>query len=234
LTLPVVTLTQRHDLAMVVPGAGNTFERTPGNRARDARRRPMDTVHATDAWRLVVANTENGVPRDADLEAAQTLRTEGALAMVYANRANNVARDSELEPAHPILTGGTIAVVHLRRNQDGRRVEDPVGTVSAGGGHHGIVMRNNTARGDGGQMSTPTREPFRTLTAACHQSLVVPYQSEPHDPVEPSRTLTTRPRLALVVPPSTNGTCRDAYREPFVQVTETRPMLVELAEGGEA
>ena len=36
LTLPLVTLTRRHDPAMVFPVAANVFERTPGNRARHA------------------------------------------------------------------------------------------------------------------------------------------------------------------------------------------------------
>jgi hypothetical protein len=47
LTLPLVTLTTRHDMAMVLPVAGNTFERTPGNRARDVQLVPLDTVHGT-------------------------------------------------------------------------------------------------------------------------------------------------------------------------------------------
>ena len=198
LTLPVVTLTQRQDLAMIVPIAGNTFERTPGNRARDAAVQQGDTVHTTLDRALVVAN-----------------------------RANNVPREADGEPSHPVLTGGTLGVVHLRRH--GRLIEaneETVGTVSAKGFHHAVVVRNN--RG-GAEMSTPTREPFRTLTGRCHQSLVVPYQSEPHEPGEPAKTITTRDRLALLVPPSSNGSCRDAHTDPsFVQVTETRPSLVEL------
>jgi DNA (cytosine-5)-methyltransferase 1 len=36
LTLPLVTLTRRHDPAVVLPVAGNTYENTPGNRAKRA------------------------------------------------------------------------------------------------------------------------------------------------------------------------------------------------------
>ena len=202
LTLPMVTLTQRHDMAMVLPVAGNTFERTPGNRARDAHRQPMDTVHGTLDRALVMANTENGVPRPADRAPTQTLRTEGALALVELQR-NGTVRDAETAP----------------------------GTMRAGGFHHALVMRNNTARGDAGQMSTHVREPFRTLTGACHQSLVVPFGSDAHGPEDPARTITTRDRLALVIPPSTNGAARDALTQPsFVQVTETRPALLEVPE----
>jgi DNA (cytosine-5)-methyltransferase 1 len=35
-----------------------------------------------------------------------------------------------------------------------------------------IVMRNNTARGDPGQMTTPVYEPIRTITTTGHQSLI--------------------------------------------------------------
>ena len=58
-----------------------------------------------------------------------------------------------------------------------RPTTDPIDTVSAEGNHHALVMRNNTARGDGGQMSTPVTEPLRALTTAGHQSLIEP--SEP-------------------------------------------------------
>lgn len=62
-----------------------------------------------------------------------------------------------------------------------RPVTDPLCTVTASGNHHGLVtsvqthallMRNNTARGHQGQMSTPVAEPIRTITTAGHQSLL--------------------------------------------------------------
>ncbi|EUA33015.1 C-5 cytosine-specific DNA methylase family protein [Mycobacterium xenopi 3993] len=37
-------------------------------------------------------------------------------------------------------------------------------------------MRNNTARGDQGQMTTPVREPIRTVTTTGHQSLLTAEQ----------------------------------------------------------
>lgn len=231
LTLPLVTLTGRHDMAMVLPIAGNTFERTPGNRARDAAQQPMDTVHGT-LDRAIVVPAGGSWRRDGSLgrEPVPTLTSREASALVIANRHNNVPRIAEDEPAPPILTGGTIGLVELQNHGTVRDAEtDPAGTMRAGGFHHAVVMRNNNSRGDAGQMVTPDYEPFRTLTGACHQSLVVPYQSAPHDPREPARTITTRDRLALIVPPSTNAMPRAAQLEPsFVQVTETRPALVEL------
>jgi DNA (cytosine-5)-methyltransferase 1 len=266
LTLPIVTLTQRHDMAMVVPVAGNTHERTPGHRARDAETRPLDTVHgtldramvvppmgsvaprdafnapaptqptttrpalvttagggwsdeggdaavdplatqtATESKALVMANTENGVPRPADREPAQTLRTEGGLGMVMANRANNVPKDAAADPSPAILTGETV----------------------------GVVMRNNTARGDDAQMSTPTHESVRTLTAhGAPQSLLIPYDSTGQARVagdEPTQTLTTRDRLAMVVPFTRNGRPRDADYDVTPTATAEGPPAVVLRE----
>ncbi len=84
-----------------------------------------------------------------------------------------------------------------------RPAEEPLATVTAGGNHHALVtsyygtsssavpaseplstvttvdrhalvMRNNTARGDQGQMTTPADEVMRTLTTAGNQSLLTP------------------------------------------------------------
>lgn len=59
----------------------------------------------------------------------------------------------------------------------------------------GFVMRNNTARGDQGQMCTPLVEPLRTLTTAGHQSLVmwmvVDYNGPARPVSEPLPTQTT-------------------------------------------
>ncbi len=58
-----------------------------------------------------------------------------------------------------------------------RPVAHPLATVTAAGNHHGLVipplvMRNNTARGNQAQMSTPAAEELRTITTAGHQSLL--------------------------------------------------------------
>lgn len=55
---------------------------------------------------------------------------------------------------------------------DARSVTRPLATVTASGNHHALIMRNNGSRGDGGEMTTPTTEPVRTVTTAGHQSLL--------------------------------------------------------------
>ena len=146
LTLPLVTLTQRHDVGMVIPVAGNTFERTPGNRARRTDTQPADTVHGT-------------------LDRA--------------------------------------LVVPFQRHTDAYGVEEPVGTVRAGGFHHGVI----TANFDPGWSRRAGDEPFGSVTCIDHHSLVVPYNrtgvaSDPD--AEPTPTVSTRDRMALLVPEKDN------------------------------
>ena len=54
-----------------------------------------------------------------------------------------------------------------------KTTQDPLPTVTTVD-RHALVMRNNTARGDQGQMSTPASEVMRTLTTTGHQSLLTP------------------------------------------------------------
>jgi len=134
---------------------------------------------------------------------------------------------------HRVSTAGTPMRAQTCRNETGlawlpfitplrgggdkgraRSIGDPLGTVSAQGNHHGLavppelaamIMRNNTARGDQGQMCTPATEHLRTLTTTGHQSLItwahllVGYygtgQARTVD--QPVGTLTSRDRYAL-------------------------------------
>lgn len=99
----------------------------------------------------------------------------------------------------------------LRAGCDARAVTEPFGAITASGSHHALIMRNNTPRGDPGQMCTPALEPLRTLTAAGHQSLLtwdhlahllVPYYGTgvAHPAAEPSGTLSTRDKYGLASP----------------------------------
>jgi DNA (cytosine-5)-methyltransferase 1 len=263
LTLPLVTLTRRHDMAMVMPVAANTFERRPGNRAKDASRDPLPTLHGTADKAIVIPPMGDVDPRDADLSPAptQTTTTRAAVvqtshryeghsasrvkdpseplatvaadhdrAVVLSNRAHNVPRRADTEPTHPVLTGETLGVVQLQRSGSVIPPSQPVHTVRAGAAHHGVVVRQNTSHGDPGQMATPTHEPIRTLTQACHQSLVmantengVPRSAE----VQPSQTLRGSGGLALIVPYDRTGESRPAELEPtHTLTTRDRAALV--------
>lgn len=86
-----------------------------------------------------------------------------------------VASQPEVNPAGPPSDSGEphTLVVPLRNNGVAHPAGNhPLMTVAAGGEHHAFVMRNNTARGDQGQMATTLDEPLRTLLAEGRQSLV--------------------------------------------------------------
>lgn len=234
LTLPIVTLTQRHDMAMVMPVAGNTFERTPGNRARDAARQPCDTVHGTLDRAMVVPPMGQVAPRDAATAPAPTQTTSTRAALVMANTENNVPRLADREPAQTLRCEGGLAMVMANRAHGVPAMADEAPTKTVMTGEHlAVVMRNNNPRGDAGQMSTPIREPLRTLTTAGHQSLVIPYQRRSEPGIaeqDPAPTLTTRDRLAMVVPYTRNGRPRDAEVDVAPTATAEGPPAVVLSE----
>lgn len=152
--------------------------------------------------------------------------------IVMANRENAVPKDAATTPSPTVVTEGGMAVVTLRRNGDAQPVENPIGTVSAGGHHHAVVMRNNNSRGTSAGMTTPEHEPIRALTTAGHQSVIFPYQAG-NAPINgeaaPTSTLTTRDRLALLVPAggtwANEATIADREPSPTQTATEARAVV---------
>ena len=94
-----------------------------------------------------------------------------------------------------------------------------------------LIMRNN--RDESGEQTTPAEEPIRTLTAGCHQSIVIPYYRTGNgsDPgAAPSPTVSTKDRLALVVPFTREGRARTAEREALTTVATEGPPAVVVTE----
>jgi len=105
-------------------------------------------------------------------------------------------------------------LAHLRGTHEAaidsstRLAGEPMGTVSGGGGHHGLVeppeplyVKNFTARGNPAQMVHPVSEPLGSVTAVDHHGLLVhPGSGGPgrvrstEDPL-PTQTTETRPML---------------------------------------
>jgi DNA (cytosine-5)-methyltransferase 1 len=113
-------------------------------------------------------------------------------------------------------------VVPMRANNTAKlAATSPLDTVAAAGNHHALVMRNNTARGDQGQMSTPVDEPLRTQTASSLQSLIrwdhvlYGYDSGDLRPVgQPAPTQTTVQGDALLGPNVAVDDCTFRMLEP--------------------
>lgn len=99
-------------------------------------------------------------------------------------------------------------------SSDARPLSEALATVTASGNHHYLVVpelpamlvRNNSSKGDGGEMCTPVSEEMRTLTTTGHQSLVswdtwaalYAYDAGVRDIARPLPTQTTREGDALL------------------------------------
>ncbi len=124
LTLPLITQTARHEAAMVFPNAGNTFERIPGNRARDAAAAALDTGHGTLDRTMVVPPMGEAAARSATAAPAPTqptttrpgvvivsadqgaaLRSQGSASLVMANRETAGCHQSAVIPYYRNGTG---------------------------------------------------------------------------------------------------------------------------------
>lgn len=126
------------------------------------------------------------------------------------------ARPTE-EPMRTMTTRNETAfVVPLRAHNTPKGVQEPFDTFAANGNHHALVMRNNSSKGDGGEMVTPVTEVLRTLTTTGHQSLLIPYRSNStaHPTSEPLPTLSTVDPAAIASMESRIDDCLFRMLEP--------------------
>lgn len=185
---------QRYGWAPVTTaGAGNVWERTPGMRARPVSE-PTATMQTT---------------------ATQALATPPGFLVPPHGHGRRPAR--ALTEPYPTVCASDdrqALVVPLRRNGHAQPVAETLPTVTAGGQHHGLLMRNNTG---GGEMVTPVTEPARTVTTAGHQSLLVPYNG--HGTAKPAtEPLGTQPgtdRWSLVDVAQLVDDCGFRMLEPY-------------------
>ncbi len=182
---------QRYGWAPVITaGAGHVYETTPGNRARPLTE-PMATQGTTAQHALAhppgfLFNTAHG------------------------------GRVSDLDLPHPTVCASDdrqSLVVPLRNNGHAHPTSAPLGTVTASGNHHGLLMRNN---GGGAEMVTPVTEPARTITTAGHQSLLMPYYSNgrAQSTALPVPTVPTKDRFALIDPDQAVDDCGFRMLQP--------------------
>lgn len=73
--------------------------------------------------------------------------------------------------------GATMLVTSYYSTGHGvRPANEPLSTVTTVD-RHGLIMRNNSSKGDGAEMVTPANEPVRTVTTHGHQSLLTAERS---------------------------------------------------------
>jgi DNA (cytosine-5)-methyltransferase 1 len=166
-------------------------------RAWPADTEPLRTLHNTASKALLVpveGRDGKAARSTAEVMRTMTTRNETGLAVppfITVHRGGpDGRRSSSIDSPVPTFTasGNTHSLVvppfiaELRGGGSKHRLAShPLATLTASGTHHGlvqppgtdgIVMRNNTPRGNPAQMCTPVREPLRTLTTHGHQSLI--------------------------------------------------------------
>lgn len=214
---------QRYGWAPITTtGAGNGFERTPGNRARPVTA-PVATQTTTGGSALATPpgflfqSAHGGRVSDLDDPHPTVCASDDRQALVLSNNFENNAHSVD-EPLPTATTGNRHGlIVPLRNNGVALSTDEVVSTVTAGGNHHALLMRNMTARGDQGQMVTPIDEPARTFVTTTPQSLLLPYYGEGNaQPVDrPVPTVPTRDRFALISAEQIVDECGFRMLEPY-------------------
>ncbi|MGO4984782.1 DNA cytosine methyltransferase [Collinsella sp. Sow4_E3] len=183
----------RYANEIIVEAAGNTYDaaspRHPRFGSPDGYYRawpasePLRTLHTTTSKGLLIP-TEGREGKRASLtgEPLRTQTTRNELGILTTLRGHNTPELSR-DPLDTVTASGNhhgLLVPYYSSSQSGRSTSEPMGTLTTTD-RYALIMRNNTARGDDGQMSTPSYEPLRTLTTSGHQSVLEPASIDVND-----------------------------------------------------
>ncbi|NKS17780.1 DNA cytosine methyltransferase [Rhodococcus hoagii] len=104
-------------------------------------------------------------------------------------------------------------VATVRGHTKCHRAAEPLTTVSAGGGHHGLLV---PVEGRDGKEARSAADPLRTMTTRNETALLVPYYGKgvARTSDDPHGTFTTRDKYAFVVPLRANNTPKPVA-EPY-------------------
>jgi DNA (cytosine-5)-methyltransferase 1 len=223
---------ERYGPAAIVQASGHTFER-PGYYRTWPMWHPLGTQATTVQHGLVVdtAYATRGDPADRvnpttePIKTQTTAFTQGVLVNVLRSQAEAAQKIRPTSEPMPTATGRAEQglLVTLRGGSPShhdstvRPDTEPIGTVSAEGNHHGLLMRNYQG---GAEMSQPVEAPTGTITAIDHHSLIMPFLTDYHGQgkaapvIEPHRTVDTRDRYNLVTPEQAIEDCGFRMLEP--------------------
>jgi DNA (cytosine-5)-methyltransferase 1 len=194
-------------------------QRQPNNRSRArSTNEPLSaqTGRATMALVMPMNGGQSPIFRanEAPLYTTPATCPTQALLVPAGGTFNDDARSVD-EPMRSRTTREAEAlVVPLRTHgkaDDAKRAPFP--TVVAGNAGHALLVRQY---GGGAEMTTPTSEPTRTITARDHHALLVPYfgTGRAHPTDEPMGTVDTRDRRALVITEEDIDDCGFRMLEP--------------------
>lgn len=191
---PLSTITANETTkGLVLEAAGNTYDAAdprhpmhgqPGGYYRvwpDTD--PLRTLHGTASKALLIP-TEGREGKQARPDGlplrTQTCRNElGILTMLRGTNAPKLTS----EPLDTMAASGNhhgLLVPYYSASESAKPTSQPVGTLTTVD-RYALVMRNNTPRGNEGQMVTPAHEEFRTLTASNVPSLLEPTTIDPNE-----------------------------------------------------
>lgn len=186
---PLPTLTTATTKALILEATGNTYDSADPHHRQHGKpgaymriwpdSEPLRTLTGSPSKALLVPvegrDGKHATPTDAAPLRTQTCRNE--LGILTTLRGTNA----------PKSTDDALDTITASGNHHGLLVpsggtwhEDPY-PVDQTRAHYALLMRNNTPRGNAGQMVTPAYEPMRTLTAHGHQSLLEPDGIDPED-----------------------------------------------------
>ncbi|WP_434315864.1 DNA cytosine methyltransferase [Leifsonia sp. P73] len=175
--MPTQSTTVQHGVAvppLMVRGEGNTVPAKPTTEPIGAITAAGSQFVAMPFMPLFRSGRARNIPTDEPLATIVADGSSHGLVIPVEGREGKVAA-SVMDPLRTQSTRAeTAIVVPLRNHGVAKPASTPMDTVAANGNHHALVMRNFTARGDAGHMSTPVHEPLRTIATAGHQSLLAP------------------------------------------------------------
>lgn len=192
---PINTImAQGNHFGLVMEAAGNTYDAADPRHPRHGdpnsyyriwpANEPLRTLHTSESKALLIPtegrDDKQAVSTDHPLRT-QTCRNElGILTML---RGANTPKTTD-EPLDTMAASGNhhgLLVPYYSSSESGRPTSEPIGTLTTRD-RYALIMRNNTPRGDAGQMVTPAHEPFRTMTAVgANQSVLEPTTIDPED-----------------------------------------------------
>ncbi len=142
---------------------------------------PTLTTATTKALLVPVEGRTGKTARPAE-ELMRTQTTRAELALLATLRGHNAAKpvDGLMDTVTASGNHHGLLVPYYGTRATGAPTSHPLGTVTTHD-KFALIMRNNTARGDQGHLSTPATEPLRTLTTSGHQSLLEPPNIDPLD-----------------------------------------------------
>lgn len=219
--IPTQTGTAQHALVLERGYGGHT---NYGRRSRPVDL-PLPTQTGNNTQALVVPLRTHGTALAADDEPMRTVVAGNqGQALVLPMREGRAAHPAEAAPISTVVASASEhALVTLRGTRPSsleatmRPVTEPVGTISAGGVHHALLVRQF---GGGAEMSKPVTQPTGTITGIDHHALIQPFTVDYHgqgrasDVRDPLPTQDTRDRHGLVQPAIAVEDCGFRMLEP--------------------